>query len=127
MGDLVARIEPDGTVDARQLAAGLGVLASSLDLADFGEEVVVKVMTNVPDESESERLDPVTVVETLGSISLVIKGLTLNVDQARKLLDALAGLLRSARGVKDAYLEVLGRPVTLPSVRPDDVVAETSE
>jgi hypothetical protein len=84
-------------------------------------------MTNVPDESESERLDPVTVVETLGSISLVIKGLTLNVDQARKLLDALAGLLRSARGVKDAYLEVLGRPVTLPSVRPDDVVAETSE
>ena len=121
MGDLVIRVEPGEDVSADVVAAVVRERVAELDVAEFGPDAAVDVATA---GGAGERLDPATAI---AGVTVILTGLTLGVSQARKLLDEVAKLLRSANGVKQAYLELAGGRVTLADAVPADVVAEVED
>ncbi len=121
MGDLVIRIESGDRVPAEEVAAAVRERVARLDVARFGTGAAVEVATT---GGAGERLDPATAI---ASVTVLLTGLTLSVSQARKLLDEVAGLLRSANGVKQAYLELAGGAVKLADAGPGEVVAELED
>ncbi len=121
MGDLVIRIELAEGMAAGAVAAAVCEHLARLDVAEFGTGAAVDVAAG---GGAGERLDPASMIAT---VTVLLTGLTLGAGQARRLLDEVAGLLRPASGVKQAYVELAGSRVKLADAKPDEVVAELED
>jgi hypothetical protein len=120
MSDLMIRIVPGDATDTAALTAAM---SERLPLLSGVEDVEVEAFTGL-----GERVDPVSITETLGSITLIVGAVRLTLGEANKLLQEIRGLLTAATGVKEATLQLVGkRPVAIEKATPEQVVGETAE
>jgi hypothetical protein len=119
VGDVVVRFELVDGAGAR--AAEELTPAVTAAVADTGFDVVVGK------DDESLRLDPESVAAAVGGVTIILSSASLTLAGASKMLDQLAGVVRSATGVKKAVLELFGKDVPVEQAQPEDVVAEATE
>jgi hypothetical protein len=75
-----------------------------------------------------ERIDPVTAASALGSVMAVVTAGRLTVAEARKLLEELKGVLVATNGIKEASLQLIGKPpVRIEEATAEQVAEESAE
>jgi hypothetical protein len=107
MSDLVIRIEPNAGAD---VAGMIAAMTERLDGVSGVDEVDVATTAE-----QGERIDLQTVEAGLGAVTVMLTTARLSVTGARKFLEEIRDTLKALTGVKQAALELVGRP-SLPIV-----------